>query len=401
MKIYDTLDLTEPGVVIGQHGIWLPDRGIKIPFQWGGRVQKYRKPLEASYPLDLIAEEVALLHWLSDHRMAPPIGDWVYFKTVISEHPGAWWADPCGAYGYEMCNAHDLAPGRAAVEGLPVADRIRNLALSHGDLITGSPGAWNDLNKPGNVVNGYLVDARRSGWDRLRWNGALPVMPRFWEDRDLLRADLRRDGQFPFRERDLPYQEFYLGQWFPGERDVRTRAKLLTFLPLVGETVLDCGTQIGGFLHHAVLGTAPFEVDGHPARAWYVGIDSQPEYVDLARRLARANGWNLCFRQMDLGTEAHRLVAWLALLWGQGPDHCLLLSMTKHLPGTDAGVWTLHDLIRPGMLYLETNAVKPDTYPLRPEVEARGGRYVGDSHDRNCRRLYVVPGAPSVVSAKE
>ena len=394
MRVLDTLDLTAPGVEVGQHGIWLPAQQIKLPFQWAGRIQKYRKLREASYSLESLAEEVALLRYLAQSRMAPPIGDWVYVKTLISEHPGAWWADPVGAYGYEMADAHRLPPGALRAD-LPVDRQIR---LAVGDRVTASPGAWNDLNKPGNVINGYLVDARRSGWDRLCWQGPLGTLPHWEESRDRLLRDLGRDGQFPFRERELPYQEFVLdGEWIPGERDVRARAKLLGFQPEPGETVLDCGTQLGGFLHAAVLAQG-WPLALAPRGPRYVGVDSQSEYIDLARRLARANGWNLCFRPMDLGADLHRLATWLATLWGRPPDHCLLLSMTKHLPGGEAGIWALHDLIRPQMLYLETNAVKPDTYPLRAAVEARGGHYLGDSVDRNLRRLYRVPAPPAVTT---
>ena len=166
MKVYDVLDLTAPGVVIGKHAVWIPPAdprglyGIKVPFQFGGRVQKYRHPTEATYDLATLGTEYTLLMWLALQRCASPLGDWVYFKTVISEHPGTWWADPCGAYGWEMADADRMRTVGKATD--PVLRAMR----SAGD-VTGSAGAWGDLLHPdrGNIRNGYIIDVRRSGFD--------------------------------------------------------------------------------------------------------------------------------------------------------------------------------------------------------------------------------------------
>jgi SAM-dependent methyltransferase len=378
VKIYDELNLLDGSAVVGQHGVWLPDRQIKVPFQWGGQIQKYQKPNEQRYNLDLIGEEVALLRVLAERRWAPPIGEWVYFRTVVSEHPGAAWWDPCGAYGYEMADAQTLPPGQ-----------FDYATFREAGLVTGTPGAWNDLNKPGNVVNGYLIDVRRSGWDRLRYTGPAAALPRSIENPDALEEDLRREGQFPFAQRTEAYQEYFLrGAWHPAEREVRARAEVLGFHPWHGDTVLDLGTQTGGFLTYASARLAP------PRHAEYVGLDVQPEYVDLARRLARANGLNICYRVMDAVRDHDRVFAWLWALWGHPPDHLLLLSMLKHLPDGEADVWALHDCYQPKHFYLETNAVKdgthPDDLPLHAAVRARNGVLTGFSLDRNTRACYKV-----------
>lgn len=378
MKIYDELNLLDPAeCTVGQHGVWLPRKGIKVPFQWSGEIQKYRKISEQRYPIDQIGEEVALLRTLAERRWAPPIGDWVYFRTVVSEHPGGIWWDPCGAYGYEMLEADLLPPGEFSVE------RFRESGL-----VTGTPGAWNDLNKPGNVINGYLVDVRRSGWDRLRYTGRAETLPRYIENPEALEEDLKREGQFPFAQREVAYQEYLLrGEWQPGERAIRTRAEILGFTPWHGETILDIGTNLGGFLTYASQRVS------RPLHAEYIGLDVQPEYIDLCRRLARANGLNLCFRQMDGVLDRDRLIEWLHALWGKGPDHLLMLSMLKHLPHGEADIWTLDDLLHPKHLYLETNAVKPAVgvvFPFAAEVAKRNGILTGFSTDRNTRACYKV-----------
>jgi hypothetical protein len=241
MKILDTLDLTDAsaGLVLGNHGIWDVARQIKLPFQFGGRVTKYSRH-EASYPRDSIADEVAILEALAAAGMAPPIGDFVFFREVISDYPGAWHSDPCGAYGFEMVDARRLPPGRFSVEAM------RELPIA------GSPGAWGDVEKPGNVVNGYLVDVRRTGSDLLRWTGGRRPCPMRASPLEELRERVHRDCQFPAGERAQAYQDFWLaGQLERGQRRVVERAAELGFAPKPGESVLDIGCQSGSFLQFA------------------------------------------------------------------------------------------------------------------------------------------------------
>ena len=385
MKVYETLNLYAKDLVIGKHGIWWPSEGIKVPFQWGGKIQKYQKPLEGRYSLDLLLEEVGMLKWLAAIKLAPPIGEFVYFKTVISEHLGGYWADPCGAYGYRMADANGLPPGGLVDNHIrPISEQLKQYC---GNFISGSPGAWNDLNKDGNTVNHYLIDARRSGWDRLRWSGPVPNFSLYHEDIEQLHLDIKRDGQFPFKERSQPYQEYYLaGQWHKAERDVLKRAELFDFpyAALPSDTVLDLGTQCGGFLQFAsqVLGNQGGKL---------IGIDSNPAYIELAQRLARANGQNICYRVMSI-EDLETIQVWLETLRWPKINHLLMLSMLKHLKDGEATLWHVLDSLKIGYAYIESNATKPDLWPLRAGAELRGGAYVGDSLDRNLRRCYRVPG---------
>jgi len=379
MKVYDVLDLTSGDVVVGQHSVWIPGLQVKVPFQWGGTIQKYRHPHETAYPLDLLTEEVGLLRWLAARRYAPSVGEWVYFKTVISEHPGGWWADPLGAYGYEMTDAAALPEGK--LSGVDVGQTIQ---LAVGASISASLGAWSDLNKPGNVVNGYLVDVRRSGWDRLHWHGERPALPLYSEDRERLRVDLKNYGQFPFMERELPYQEYYLdGEWHPGEREVVSRASILNFTPIPGSSVLDVGTSLGGFLQFSYLLGA----------RTLIGLDVEPSYVDLARRLARAGGMNICYRLMNAEDEIDALLAWMTRLAPSGIDVLLLLSMLKHFRGGEVSLWEIVEALDARVTCIETNAVKEgESAPLYREVEVRRGTALGWSRDRNNRMCYHVYG---------
>lgn len=381
MRVIPIVDATTSDAVVGRHSIWLPKLAVKIPFQWSGRVTKYGH-VEASYdPAEVIPNELAILRALAVERMAPPIGELVFVETLISEHPGGWHADPCGAWGYEMADAAKLPPGRFSVEAMKKLP------------IEGSAGAWNDISVPGrdNVCNGYLIDVARSRFDSLRWTGALEPLPKPPLDVAELRADVHRLCQFPPGQRSEAYQDFWLdGTLERGERRIVERAALLGFTPQPGETVLEIGCQSGGFLQLAHVAT---EGEGT-----FLGVEVVPDYVHLARALARSCRMNICFRQMNAAAEREALLAWIRQRCPRGVDHLLLLSMEKHLD-----IWPLLDAIGARWTYVETNAVAADSgvgappagpMKLWDKVHARGGRYVGDSRDRNLRRLYQIPGRP-------
>jgi SAM-dependent methyltransferase len=371
MRTIRILDATAPGVIAGRHSIWSPTLGVKVPFAFGGLVTKYRHAEPGYNPEQSIPHELAILRALAAEDMAPPIGEVAFVETLVSEHIGAWVADPIGAWGYEMADARKLPPGRFSLE------RMRALPIA------GSDGAWSDIAVAGrdNVVNGYLVDVRRSAWDMLRWTGgALPELPRVEQDLGALRARVHRECQFPPGARAEAYQDFWLGGVLErGQRRVLERAEAMGFRPRAGESVLDIGCQTGGFLQFAAANGA----------TRVAGVEVEPAYVDCARALARSCGQNICIREMDVVRERAAFVAWVRAYFPHGVDHLLCCSLEKHL-GEDV-LFHLIDEIGARRTYVETNAVsKAVPMKLQPEVLRRGGRYVGDSTDRNLRRLYQI-----------
>jgi len=373
MRTIDTFDATAPSVVRGRHAFWAPEIELKVPFAFGGLLTKYGHAEPGYEPSDTLPHELAILRALAADSMAPPIGKLVRIGTLISEHLGAWHADPCGAWAYEMADATKLPTGRFSLE------RMRELPID------GSDSAWGDVCKPGNVVNGYLVDVRRSAWDMLWWDGATPAaLPELPQDLSALRARVHRECQFPAGARDRAYQDFWIGgELEAGQRRVVERADALGFRPQPGDSVLDIGTQSGGFLHFAAArGASPC-----------AGVETSPEYVACARELARSNGQNVCIRRMDVVAERGAFLAWVrAYFPGGRPTHCLALSMEKHLGEPE--LFELLDAIGAERTYLETNAVPDEQHlKLASFVRARGGRHVGFSRDRNLRVLYQI-GAP-------
>lgn len=371
MRSIEVLDATASGAVVGRHALWFPALGIKVPFAWGGRLTKYQHTEPGYDPAETLPHELAILRALAERQMSPPIGDLVRVDTLITEHPGAWWADPCGAWGYEMADATRLPPGRFTIEAM---QRLP---------IVGSPGAWGDIAKPGNVVNGYLVDVRRSAWDMLRWDGPVAPLPRVEQDLEALRARVHRECQFPAGERAEAYQDFWIGGAIErGQRRIVERAREMGFDPQPGDAVLDIGCQAGGFLQLAAR-----------AGARAVGVEISPEYVGCARALARSCLQNISIRRMDVVAERETFLAWVRALFPRGATHLLLCSMEKHLG--ELAMFGLVDAIGARRVYIETNAVPDEhTAKLAAPVRARGGEFVGFTRDRNLRRLYRIGGTP-------
>jgi SAM-dependent methyltransferase len=216
----------------------------------------------------------------------------------------------------------------------------------------------------------------------LRWDGGdLPRLPRLEQNLEGLRARVHRECQFPPGERAVAYQDFWIGGTLErGQRRVSERAAALGFRPQPCETVLDIGAQAGGFLQFAAR-----------AGARVAGVEIDPGYVDCARALARSCGQNICIRRMDVVRERAAFLDWVRAYFPHGVDHCLCLSLEKHVG--EAFLFALIDEIGARRTYVETNAVPAETHlKLWDHVRARGGTHVGFSRDRNLRCLYQIGG---------
>jgi hypothetical protein len=386
MRVEPVLNLLLPGVEIGRHSVWLPSKQIKVPFQFHGRICKYTRPGEATYPLDSLSNEVTILKNLAALGMAPPIGEWVYFKTVISKFGGGMRVDPLGAWGFGMADAHKLPPGRFSLE------RMRELPIQ------GSDGAWGDVIKPGNVINGYLVDVRRSGHDLLHWAGDDVFQAVFRPPFDpKLVERVQRDCQYPPGQRPEPYQDYWLGggwgnegRWMTGSRRIIDRAVGLDYCPNAGDSVVDIGCQTGGFLQWSWLRqTLACDAEPPPPGA-HLGIDFDAKFIACAQDLARTSQMGIDYRCLDVLKQMDTAVTWVREVCGGAPDHLLLLSMEKHIGPV---LWTLVDRISARHTYIETNAYKAGSESKKlvdGAVAVRGGEYLGDSDDRNPRRLYRI-----------
>lgn len=407
--------------------------GVKVPHQRAGRILKYTRPDEQDYDLSTFPHEVHILQALAAQRMAPPIHRILYARDLVSRPHGGGPLrhDPVGAWGYEMGDAAVLPKGAVGIDPATGGADGASVAAMRALPIRGSVGAWGDVAKPGNVVHGYLVDVRRSAFDMLQhvdltpFGDGHPAGAEVWTlltavFDDEIEARVRRDCQFPAGERPEPYQDFYLvrapadvpaarigGSWMLGSRRIRERATAVGFDSKPGESVVDIGCQSGGFLQWSYLQQAvvsagvEVEVDGRSVRrecgviGEHVGIDIVPEYLAAARDLARAARMRIDYRAVDVAADPAVAVALLRDLVPSGVDHLLLMSMEKHIG--ERPLWALVDGVRARHTYIETNAYRPGEggapvgkAPIEAAISARGGRYVGDSADRNPRRLYRI-----------
>lgn len=150
--VKDVLDLRT--VAVDRHCVWLEQDEIKVPYQYDGHITKHIEPLQEMYDLTSIAHEYTIFHEFAKTQLSPPVGKIVRFNIVIHKNGKI---DRAGAYGFQMKNANKLPPGK-----FTIAD-VSNYPIN------GSAAALGDFLREGNVINGYLIDVRRSCFDMVKW----------------------------------------------------------------------------------------------------------------------------------------------------------------------------------------------------------------------------------------
>jgi hypothetical protein len=156
----ETLRLDSAGVVFSNHCWWLPEEGVKVPHQRCGELLKNVDPPEVGCSLASLAVEYTILK--EAHRMlgiVPPVGKIVVYDNAMVAD-GSTRAGPF--YGYEMANANALPRGPLTSQQ-DAKDKLRTLPVFI------SESALSDFTNESNIVNGYIVDVRRSPHDMPVW----------------------------------------------------------------------------------------------------------------------------------------------------------------------------------------------------------------------------------------
>jgi hypothetical protein len=197
-------------------------------------------------------------------------------------------------------------------------------------------------------------------------------------------ARLVRTGSFPLGQRPQPYQDYYYdGAWRRGQRRVVERAALLGYAPKHGESVLEVGSQMGGFLTMAVLEGA----------AWVEGVEYEIAHVDASRfltdPLVDEEHQHVHITHGD-ATDASVLRTVKDRAPSQGIDHLLLLSMGKHVGGPSMiERWVKTFDAR--HTYIETNALAQGKSCAYADTILRlGGKCIGSTEDRSHRVIYRI-----------
>lgn len=339
---------------LGKHCIWIPAIETKLVLSFHGGIDpngfhkdEKRIKVDPNFnrekrgwdisALYSVCNEVTILNKLSKIKMSPIVKDLVFVKNVISKlFTTAVHCDSQGWSGYEIQDASKLPPGDYSFEKFKVN------FLDTGE-ITASEGAIGDLaKKEGNLVNGYLVDVRRSLFDMMQVKNLEAFDTTASVNREDLQKRIRKYGQFPFMERSQNYQAYYLdGWWYSGTRDPLHRFEVMGIKSLDNKTLLDLGCQMGSMAFEAYRRGA----------TKVTGIEFQPEFIDCARDLARVNGEYVNFQIMDL-KKTSEVSEYINRYYPEGVDVVFALSLYKHIK---ASLFELLKTINFRVLYLESH----------------------------------------------
>lgn len=152
----DTLDLRKTSHTRGRHCWWIPSLKLKVPNQKYGMMQKIDESTQTS--LSSLAMEYTILKYCATKGVSPPVGDIVVIKYLT--YPDG--SNETNVYCYFMddANKHSSGPIRSET------DAMNFIASSP---IRGTKSSITDFVNPKNIINGYFVDARRSGHDMYGW----------------------------------------------------------------------------------------------------------------------------------------------------------------------------------------------------------------------------------------
>lgn len=193
---YMTLDTENYGVKKGKHAIWVPLLSGKIVWSFQGKITPFndwekgsdvesissKKYYEGDgfekESLQSIVNEYKIFELMASKGYSPKVNGIFYIKCVTSDFlKNEMYTDTKGVYGIYIDDAYkynergnyvfgEIEPndrGYYDTETLP--DRFENEISS---LLEMSDGAKGDMKKRDNIVNGYIIDIRRTLWDMMK-----------------------------------------------------------------------------------------------------------------------------------------------------------------------------------------------------------------------------------------
>jgi hypothetical protein len=203
-KIYNEAIIKGNGITIdgkffslikGKHSVWAPGPEMKIPWSYNGKITSFKhweKGKDAEEiknrtfnsenrywdreSLQSIMNEYTIFKKMADLQLAPPIKGMFYIKNITSDFiPDVLTNDTKGVYGYYMRDAYKIKDqGHYTFNCIPSAygyydtEHLPDRFEKHIEpLLVISPGAKGDMKKEDNIINGYLIDIRRSIFDMM------------------------------------------------------------------------------------------------------------------------------------------------------------------------------------------------------------------------------------------
>jgi len=361
MKIYNEAVIDGNQIVLdwnvykltkGKHSLWIPEIEYKIPWTFNGKIEAFKdweKGRNAEYIRNFtfndknysfdnktivsLLNEYTIFQELAKYDMAPPIKDIFYIKNVISDFfPGTYYCDVRGVYGYFMPNVKTLEKGKWDFDKFIELfyDKMiwSQWTLDRTDREKGKfGGALGDLKKANNVVNGYLIDIRRTIWDTMVLKNLDETKVKefvYMENVEELKEMIEKLSQFPHKQRKINYQSYFLnGEYIPGSRDTLSRMDVMKIPEdMSGLSVLDLGCNLGAICCESYR---------RGARK-ITGTDNEKDYIDCARALARHNGYSINYivsDMMDTKTSSDYINSY----YKEPIDIIFALSLYKHVKG--------------------------------------------------------------------
>lgn len=354
------LDRSVYSCIIGKHSIWVPDLQAKIIWSHNGKIEslkdwdKGRNEKEIKFgtfggsfaferdSLKSIIQETMFFHEMAKAKLSPPIGETIFIRKFTSKYPyGVDYCDVMGKYGYFISDARKITEkGNFSVENF----------LEHFEKrIVASEGALGDLNKEQNIINGYLIDIRRTIWDMISFVGSaweqkyfefIPII-----NKSALKNKILKLTQFPHKQRKENYQTFLMdGKYESGSRDTTERWEQMNVPSDFQDKskVVDLGCNLGAFC---------FEAYERGARK-VVGCDYEEDYISCAQDLAHNNCYSINFIKMDLTKTGEVLNYFEKYFLGDEIDIVFALSLYKHIKGK---LFELLNRLKWKTCYVESN----------------------------------------------
>jgi len=381
-------------IVIGKHALWIPELGMKIINSFNGKIEPYhdwRKGLnkesiktgtfnnsEKHFDFESqksIISEYEILKYLQKNRCSPKIGESFYIENFVSDFPyGYKYCDCKGRYGYFMDDANKSENGNFNLDYIMKNVRIK----------IPSKRTIGDIIKEKNIVNGCLIDVRRTIWDMMYLNYSDSWFRKKWREsfeykqsKELLEDRIKKLTQFPHKNRKQNYQTYFIdGKWQAGSRDTLYRFDQMKIDKNLSEkSIVDLGCQLGSVLT---------ECWNRGSRLLH-GYDNEFDYIDCARDLARYNAMNINFLEFDITKDN--------LKFDRKIDIVFALSLYKHVGEK------LFELLKSfdwDICYVESNAIQNRKSDQAKEIEDKFRKYNYDfefiefTEDRSKRAVWKI-----------
>jgi hypothetical protein len=327
----------------------------------------------------LVSEYMIMKHLAKNH-MAPEIGDTFYIENFISDYPyGYKRCDSIGRYGYMMKDANKAIPVER--DTIDILEAIRGIKK----IVIPSERTIGDFKKKDNLVNGYLIDIRRTIWDMVSLDYSKTWFNKKWKElfeckqnKKTLKDDIKDFTQFPHKEREENYQTYFLdGEYQKGSRDTLYRFKQMQINDdLAGKSIVDLGCNLGS------VATECWRRGARIVNAY----DYEKDYIDCARVLTRYNQFGISFIDHDLTKQP--------LYFDRKIDIVFALSLFKHMREK---LFVLLDSFEWEVCYFESNGCQEDGKHEK-EIEDMFQEFgydfekIGYTEDRSKRVIWKITG---------